>query len=468
MTQTIPAHASHAGGKTVYPPRSAVFGWVLFDWAAQPYYSLITTFVFAPYFATHVAATPADGQAMWGFATAAAGLFIAIMSPVLGAIADAGGRRKPWIAFFGLLLLVGSSIMWIGKPGDQSVILPLLLAFMLATIGAEFATVFNNAMMPTLVPPEKIGRLSGTGWATGYIGGILSLVLVLGFLAANEKTGKTLFGLMPLFGLDPVTHEGDRITGPLTGIWFVIFVMPLFLLTPDHAAKTPALGAVREGLRELRETLSTLPQKPVMLTFLIANMVYTDALVALFAFGGIYAAGTFGWQTLQIGTFGILLAFSGTIGAWLGGKFDDLFGPKRVIAGSMLLLLAAIAAILSIDRDTLFFVRKVTPPEPGGGLFAAPAEKAYLALGFLIGMAAGPLQAASRTLLIRLAPKDRITQYFGLFALSGKVTSFMAPLVVSIVTAITASQKAGMAVLVVFFTAGLILLAQVKDPWRKA
>ena len=199
-----------------------------------------------------------------------------------------------------------------------------------------------------------------------------------------------------------------------------------------------------------------------MLTFLIANMVYTDALVALFAFGGIYAAGTFGWQTLQIGTFGILLAFSGTIGAWLGGKLDDWFGPKRVIMGSMLILVSAIIAILSIDRDTLFFVFKVAPPVPGGKLFAAPAEQAYMALGFLIGMAAGPLQAASRTLLIRLAPQDRITQHFGLFALSGKVTSFMAPLVVSIVTAVTMSQKAGMAVLVVFFAAGLVLLSRVR------
>ena len=445
-----------------YPPRSAVFGWVLFDWAAQPYFSLITTFVFAPYFATHVAATPAKGQEMWGYATAAAGLIIAIMSPVLGAIADAGGRRKPWIAAFGTLLVIGSSIMWIGKPGDPSVILPLLIAFGIATVGVEFATVFNNAMMPTLVPPEKIGRLSGTGWATGYIGGILSLVLVLGFLAANADTGKTLFGFKPLFGLDPVMHEGDRITGPLTGLWFVIFVLPMFLFTPDTAAKKPALGAVREGLRELRETLASLPGNPVMATFLIANMVYTDALVALFAFGGIYAAGTFGWQTIQIGTFGILLAFSGTIGAWLGGKLDDMFGPKKVIAGSMLILLAAIGAILSIDRDTLFFVIKVAPPVPGGGLFAAPAEKAYLVLGFLIGMAAGPLQAASRTLLIRLAPKDRITQYFGLFALSGKVTSFMAPLAVSIVTGLMASQKAGMAVLIVFFLAGLALLSRVQ------
>ncbi|MES2752816.1 MAG: MFS transporter [Pseudomonadota bacterium] len=445
-----------------YPPRSAVFGWVLFDWAAQPYFSLITTFVFAPYFAMHVAATPASGQAMWGFATAAAGLVIAVMSPVLGAIADAGGRRKPWIAGFGALFVIGASIMWIGKPGDASVILPLLIAFGIATIGIEFATVFNNAMMPTLVPPERIGRLSGTGWATGYVGGILSLVLVLGFLAASGATGKTLFGFTPLFGLDPIKHEGDRITGPLSGLWFIVFVLPMFLFTPDRAAKAPALGAVREGLRELRETLSMLPGKPVMLTFLIANMVYTDALVALFAFGGIYAAGTFGWQTLQIGTFGILLAGSGAVGAWLGGKLDDRLGPKRVIAGSLFILLASSFTILSIDRDTLFFVFKVAPPVPGGGLFAAPTEQAYLALGVLIGMAAGPLQAASRTLLIRLAPPDRITQHFGLFALSGKVTSFMAPLVVSIVTAVTMSQKAGMAVLVVFFSAGLVLLARVR------
>lgn len=462
MAQEIPAHDSYASTvMKIYPARRAIVGWILFDWAAQPYFSLITTFVFAPYFATHVAATPAAGQAMWGFATAAAGLVIAVMSPVLGAIADAGGRRKPWIAAFGALFVIGASILWIGRPGDPSVILPLLIAFGIATIGVEFATVFNNAMMPTLVPPERMGRLSGTGWATGYIGGILSLVLVLGFLAASGDTGRTLFGLKPLFGLDPAAHEGDRITGPLSGVWFIIFVLPMFLFTPDRAAMKPALGAVREGLRELRETLAALPKQPVMMTFLVANMVYTDALVALFAFGGIYAAGTFGWQTIQIGTFGILAAFSGTLGAWIGGKLDDKLGPKAVIAGSISILLFAAIVILSIDRDTLFFVVKVAPPVPGK-LFGSPAEQAYLVLGFLIGMAAGPMQAASRTLLIRLAPPDRITQFFGLFALSGKVTSFLAPLAVSIVTAVTASQKAGMAMLVVFFAAGLALLSRVR------
>jgi UMF1 family MFS transporter len=199
-----------------------------------------------------------------------------------------------------------------------------------------------------------------------------------------------------------------------------------------------------------------------MAAFLLANMVYTDGLVSLFAFGGIYAAGTFGWNTIQIGTFGILLAIAGTLGAWIGGKLDDRLGPKRVISGALIILLLSVIWILTVDRDHVLLM-PVTPPVPGGGLFAAPAEKVYLLLGCLIGMAGGPLQAASRTLLIRMAPKDRIAQYFGLFALTGKVTSFVGPLLIGFVTWFSASQKAGMAVLVVFFLAGLMLLRRVRD-----
>jgi len=445
-----------------YPPRAAVISWIFFAWAAEPFFTLITTFVFSPYFATHVASDPASGQSLWGFATAAAGLVIALMSPVLGAIADASGRRKPWIAAFGALLVIGSGLMWFGRPGDVSVIPFLLLAYGIAIVGVEFAIVFSNSMMPTLVPPDQIGRLSGTGWATGYVGGILSLILVLGFLAASPETGRTLFGFTPLFGLDPVTHQGDRITGPLTGIWFVIFALPMFWLTPDYPAKRPVRAALREGLIELKQTLGELPQRKSMAAFLLANMIYTDGLVSLFAFGGIYAAGTFGWDTIRIGTFGIILAIAGTFGAWLGGRLDDSLGPKRVIAGSMLILLLAIVAILMVDKDSILFI-KVAPPVPDGALFAGASERAYLLLGCLIGAAGGPLQAASRTLLIRMAPKDRIAQYFGLFALTGKVTSFIGPLLIGVITAVTQSQKAGMAVLVLFFVAGLALLARVKE-----
>src|SRR5256885_10049182 len=347
--------------------------------------------------------------------------------------------------------------MWFGKPGDVSVIPPLLLAYGLATIGVEFATVFNNAMMPTLVPPDRIGRLSGTGWATGYVGGIVSLILVLGFLAANPESGRTLFGFAPLFGLDPVTHQGDRITGPLTGLWFIIFVTPMFLFTPDYPAKRPVREALHEGLSDLKQSIKGLPKQKSLAAFLLANMIYTDGLVSLFAFGGIYAAGTFGWHTIQIGTFGIMLAIAGALGAWFGGKLDDFLGPKRVIAGSMLILLLALAAILLVDRDSVLFV-KVAAPVPGAPLFSSAAERAYLVLGCLIGAAGGPLQAASRTLLIRLSPKDRIAQDFGLFALTGKVTSFIGPLLIGPITGFNARQKAGMSGLVWVFFAGFVRL----------
>src|SRR5260370_32825462 len=233
--------------------------------------------------------------------------------------------------------------------------------------------------MGSLGPPDEVRRLAGTGWATGYPGGISSLILVLGFLAASPETGRTLFGFMPLFGLDPVSHQGDRITGPLTAIWFIVFVLAMFLLTPDYPAKQRLREALREGLTDLRQTLRELPKRKSLATFLLANMIYTDGLVSLFAFGGIYAAGTFEWSTIQIGSFGILLAIAGTLGAWLGGKLDDKLGPKRVLAGSMLILLSSIVAILLVDKDQILFV-KVAAPAAGDALFSNGAERAYLGL----------------------------------------------------------------------------------------
>jgi UMF1 family MFS transporter len=443
-----------------YASRRAIVGWVLFDWATQPFFTLVTTFVYAAYFAASVVADPVEGQALWGYAKGAAGLAIALLSPALGAIADAAGRRKPWIAAFGALLFIGSAALWWGKPGEGAAL--FLVAFAVASIGAEFATIFNNAMMPYLVPPQRLGRLSGTGWATGYVGGLVSLFLVVGFLSASPQSGETLLGVSPLFGLDPAWREADRITGPLSAVWFVVFVLPMFLFTPDHPGRMPLRAAVGSGLRMLADTLRTLPQHRDAALFLIAYMVAADGLGALFAFGGIYAAGAFGWGTIEIGVFGIVLTITGTVGAYVGGRLDDRLGPKPVILGSLVALIAATAAILLIEPDYLPVIGPVAPPA-GRGLYAAAAERAFLALGMIIGLAAGPLQAAARTLLVRLAPHERVTQFFGLFALSGKVTSFLGPFLVGAITAVTQSQKAGMAVLVGFFVVGAALLWRVQS-----
>ena len=215
----------------------------MFDWATQPFYTLVVTFLFAPYFVNGFMADPALGASLWAYATGIAELIAAALAPVLGAIADAGQPRKPWIAGFSVLLVVGLCALWLAAPGRTDLAPLVLIAFALATIGAELATVFNNAMMTSLVSGRKLGTLSGAGWAAGYVGGLVSLALVAGFLVADPSTGKTLLGLQPLVPLDPATREGDRLVGPFSALWYLVFVLPLFLYTPD--ARAAPLAAPR-------------------------------------------------------------------------------------------------------------------------------------------------------------------------------------------------------------------------------
>lgn len=452
MSETAPWRASRLG----------IGSWVLFDWSTQPFFTLVTTFVFGPYFAAHLASSPVAGQALWGYATAVAGLTIALLTPVLGAIADTAGQRKPWIVLFSVMLVGGSAALWFAAPGEQSAVALALAAFVVATVGVEFATAFTNAMMPDLVSEERLGRLSGIGWATGYAGGLVSLVAVLGFLAANPETGRTFLGLIPILGLDPGVFAGDRAVGPFTALWYLVFVLPLFLFTPDTAKRMPIGAAVRSGLADAAATIRSLARYANIVRYLIAHLVYTDGLTALFFVGGIYAAGTFGWSAMETGLFGILLTITGTVGAFLGGWLDDRFGSQPVIVASLAVLVLASIAILSIDAGHVGFVVAVAPPAAGDGVFASLGERAYLAIGAVIGAVAGPLQAASRTLMARIAPREHMTQFFGLYAFSGKVTSFAGPLAVGLTTTLAGSQRVGVSVLVAFFVVGALLLLRVE------
>jgi UMF1 family MFS transporter len=464
MLDAGPAGASTApGGADMGVRRSALVSWTLFDWACQPFFTLVTTFVFAPYFAAALAPDPASGQAWWGYATACAGLILAVASPVLGSVADATGRMKPWIAGSCALLAVGSAALWFAAPGAPGAVLLALVAFAVATVAAEVAAVFNNAMMSRLVGPAGLGRLSGTGWAVGYAGGLASLVLVLGFMAASPETGKTFFGLTPWFGLDPTAREGDRASGPLAALWLLVFVWPLFVFTPDAAGTGAGVReAVRDGLSRLRQTVSEARADPSIGRFLLANMIYQDGLVALFAFGGIYGAGVFGWSPTELGIFGILLTVAGTAGAVVGGILDDRVGARPVILGSLAVLGLVCMGILSVGRDHVLFVVATAPASEAGGLFGSVPEKVFLGLGLLIGAVAGPLQASSRAYLARTVPAEDAGRYFGLLALSGKVTSFLAPLAVAVATQATGTQAAGPAVLILFFGAGAALIASLR------
>lgn len=445
------------GGDSRPVDRKGVIGWMMFDWATQPFHTLIITFVFAPYFAAHVADNPVRGQEIWGLATGLGGLAIAIMAPVLGAIADSTGPRKPWILAFSFPAVIGCWMLWYALPGGSDMTL-VITALILGLIGMEFAAVFNNAMMPDQVPRSHLGRLSGSAWALGYVGGIVSLVIVLGFLAADSSSGKTLFGFTPLFGLDPQTHQGDRASGPLTAIWYLIFVLPMFLFTPDVHRRRVSKGAIAQGLSQLLKTLEALPRERSYFSFLISSMLYRDALGALYAFGGIYAAGVLGWPTIKIGIFGILAATVGVFGAWAGGQIDDRYGPKTVVNIGIALLILCCVLVVSTSPTEVLFIAVGSEASPSN-----LPDLAFYVAGCLIGAAGGGLQAASRTLLVDQVPDDRVTEAFGLYALSGKATTFIGPLLIAGATGLFDSQRLGITPVIFLFIAGALLL-----PWVKS
>ncbi|MGQ0674080.1 MAG: MFS transporter [Hyphomicrobium sp.] len=477
-----PAVATEGAVREAAPLRART-SWVMFDWSAQPYYTLVLTFLFAPYFANIVVGDggtaasavqaagecgeqqKAWGQALWGYAAAAAGVLIAIGSPLLGALADGRGRRKPWIALFSLVFVASLSVLWLAVPAaSQATIWLVLAAFVVATAAIEFTTVFTNAMMPTLVPQDQMGRLSGLGYAVGYAGGLVSLAIMAGLIVADPATGKTIIGLDPLLALNTASREGDRFVGPFAAGWFLVFMLPFFLFVPDVRPVARPLGVNSHSAgRELWATVKALPQDRDMLLFLVARMIYADGLSAIFAFGGIYGAAVFGWGPLELGIFGIILSITGMFGALIGGPLDDRLGSKTVIIGSLLLLTAGAIGILSIDKTHILFTTEVEPKAPGSSPFSSIGERMFLAFAILLGVVAAPVQAASRTLLARLAPPDKITQYFGLFAFSGKVTAFAAPFAVATVTALTCSQRYGMAAILAFLVLGILLMIPVRE-----
>lgn len=436
--------------------RKGIWGWMLFDWASQPFHTLLITFIFARYFAAEVAPNPEEGQILWGWMLAVVGMIIAVLSPVFGSIADATGPRKPWMAMFSIIAIFGACMLWTAEPSGN--VLSVLIFFGIALIGVEFATVFNNAVMPDLVSREELGRLSGNGWALGYVGGILSLVIVLGLMVESSPgSGHTLLGLSPIMNLDSIPGGGERGTGPLTGLWYLVFIIPFFIFTPDTRRRKKVTGAIKSGLAELGRTLKQLPSRPSLFAYLGSSMFYRDALNGLFGFGGIYAGGVLLWGATQLGVFGIATAITGAIGAWWGGRLDDRFGPKSVVTGSIIILIIVCTIIVTTDRSMVLLI----PVQDVGGGFA-PADIAFYICGCMIGAAAGSLQAASRTLMADQAGEDNMTEAFGLYALSGKASSFLAPALIAIVTGWT-NQRIGVTPLIGLFIIGLMLLPFVKQ-----
>lgn len=451
--------------------RKRIWGWYFFDWASQPYSTLLLTFIFGPYFAEIARgyymgagldeeAAKAAAQAYWGWGLGAASLAVAVLAPVLGAIADSTGRRMVWVRTFSLFYVVGSAgLWWVAPGGGEGMLLLAVALFGLGFIGMEFATIFTNALMPSLTQADDLGAISGTGFAFGYLGGLLALVIMLMFFAESADSGLTLLGMEPLLGLDPEAREGTRFVGPFTAIWFMVFMVPFFLWVrePRMAARPLHLGRAFASLRDL---LRSLRFRHSLAAYLGSSLLYRDALNGLYGFGGVYASGVLGWSIIQIGIFGLVGAVTAMVASFIGGRADRAHGPKPVIAVSILVLVLVCLVIVGMTRESLWGV----PLDPASNL----SDQIFFACGALIGAAGGSLQAASRTMMARHTTPDRATEAFGLFALSGKVTSFLAPMLIALATTASGSQRIGIAPLIVLFLIGLFLLSFVRPKGEMA
>jgi len=409
----------------------SLFSWALYDWANSSFFAVIQTFVFATYFLKSVAQNDTLGSTQWGNIIGAAGLVIAISAPFLGAIADQLGRRKPWIAWFSLICILATAGLWFVKPSQKFVDLALILVF-LGTIGSEFAIIFYNAMLPDLAPPKRMGRWSGWAWGLGYAGGLACLVVALFvFVDVNH----------PPFGLDKATAEHVRATFILVALWYALFSIPLFLFSDDRQRTGLKMGeAVKSGWLQLKASIKNIRKFKHIMRFLIARMIFIDALATVFAFGGIYAAGTFNLGQKDVLLFGIGLNITAGIGAAIFAWLDDKLGSKRTMILSLIGLIITTTTVLLVTTVTWFWV-----------------------FGLALGIFVGPVQAASRTYMAHVAPPELQNQMFGLMALSGKVTAFAGPVLVGWLTFFAGSQRVGMSIIVVLFLVGLSILYGVPD-----
>ncbi len=410
--------------------KKAILGWVLFDFANSAYTTLIVTFIYATYFVKAIAVDEISGTALWSRGVTITAISVALLSPILGAIADQGNLRKQFLFISTLIAITGTAMLNFVLPGQ---VFFALTWFVVSNIAFELTMVFYNAFLPEIAPKQKIGFISGLGWGIGYVGGLLAMVIaMIGFVSPE----------IPWFGLSKETGANLRATNLLVAGWFALFSLPLFLFVRQKAAqKTITIpNAARQGFFDIVTTFRELKKYRQIATLLFARLIYNDGLVTIFAFGGIYAAGTFGFTFNEIMIFGIVINVAAGIGVLIMGFFDDRLGGKKTIQiSNVALALASLLAVVSPNKQ-LFWVS-----------------------GILIGLFAGPNQSASRSLLGRFVPKEKESQFFGFFAFSGKLTAFMGPLLLGLLTQIFNSQRAGIAVVIVFFAIGGFILHRVDE-----
>ena len=443
------------------------YSWAFGQAARDPFYIMVVIYIFFPYFSTVVVGDPVRGQSLIGYINASVGFVLAATILFLGAIADTVGRRKPWILVTYGTIAIGGFLLWWVKPGSEGLSLYSSVGLIfIIMVAFAYAEVFHNAMLPSITPAERAGEVSGLAYALGNFGAVSMMVFVLFAFALPGVQDWPFLPEQPLLGIDHSLNEHDRIVGPISSIWLVIFILPVLLFTPDGLSRGITWRqAARTGIREVVTTLRQLIKHySNIAVYLVARMLFNDGMVGVLIFGGVYAAGNFGWETITLLIFGLTTSVSAMIGAYLGGRLEDRLGSMRTLKVSIFGSATLLVVLTSITPETLFFVIPASDePVWAFPYFSTLAELAYIAtnqafaLFFVTGL------SASRTLMAKISPPEMATQFFGLYGLSGSITAFLAPLLVAVVTDITRSQRIGFASLVMLIVVGGLMLGLVRE-----
>jgi UMF1 family MFS transporter len=410
-------------------PRT-IAAWCLYDWANSGFTTLVVTFVYATYFTRAMAPDEITGTAWWSRGITVSALLVALLSPIVGALADQGGLRRTLLAGTTTICIAASATLAFVAPGPPHAAVIALAVFVVGNVCYEVGQSLYNSFLPIIASPARIGRVSGYGWGMGYVGGLGCLVIALVALVQPD---------VPWFGVSKEAGFNIRAANLLVAGWFALFSVPFFVLAPrePRAGGRVDLGA---AFRDLARLFREVRRYREAAKFLLAQLVYNDGLITIFAFGGIYAAGTFGMSTAEIIVFGIGLNVAAGAGAFAFGFVDDRIGGKATVMLSLAALTVATALAVWAPNRTWLWIA-----------------------GMMVGVFAGPTQSASRSLMGRFVPEGRQGEFFGFFAFSGKFTSFMGPLLLGSATQVFQSQRVGVATIMVFFIAGSLLLSTVNE-----
>lgn len=416
----------------------SILGWCFYDFANSSFTTIVVTFIYSAFFADYIVGNSSLGQIYWGNAVTVCAIIIAILSPIMGAIADQGGLRKTFLFIWTMICIIFSVLLYFPTKGD---IYFALGVFIVANVAFEMGCVFCNAYVPTLTTKKNMGKISGYGYAFGYLGGLLALVVGLVTIALPDQ---------PMFGITTENGQNFRSMNLLVAIWFFIFSIPTFLwLKKDNKKNHINKNLIKNSFKQLSITYKDIKKYKNTVRFLIARLFYNDALITIFSFGGIIAKGVYNFNLEKMLIFGITLGVSAGIGAYFMGFVDDKIGAKKTIQYSNLLLLIATCLVVFVDNENIFWIA-----------------------GILVGFSSGPNQSSSRSLMSRFSPKDKQNEFFGFFAFSGKITAFLGPFLLAQVTHISllyfdvsneTAQRLGVSVVLLLLILGSVMLSFVNE-----